>query len=126
MVGEHVGEALLRAALAQGVDGAGGLLAEVLRQEEAGKNDAQDDQKERDRGAEGAVADSAGEPVVGAPGDDGEDDGPEDAQKHGVEQQPAEDEDAERQKEEGDLLPDYFAAAVCHMVATSVRCWSRV
>jgi hypothetical protein len=103
-------------AVAEGVDCGEGLFTKLLREEEGGDDDGKDDCDECYCGAGGAIFDSGGEPVVGAPGDDGENDGPDDGGEEWAEDKSNEDEDADGEEEKGELPPWCFVAAVLHQV----------
>ncbi len=113
-VGDEVADFVLMGPVAEGVDGGKRLSAQFSRKEDGGNDECEDDHDERDGGAEGWVFDFGAEPVIGALGDDGEDDGSDDADEEGLEHESAEDEDAKGEEEEGDLLPVCFRAAVGH------------
>ena len=63
------------------------------------------------------MGDACGEPVVGALGDDGEDDGSDDGGEERLEDDGAEDQDAEGEEEERDLSPGWVFSAFLHAVA---------
>jgi hypothetical protein len=113
-IGNEAADPVLMGAVAEGVDGGECLFAEFLREEECGDDDREDDQNKGDCGAEGAVFDLRGQPVIGALGDDGEDDGTDDGGEEWLEEESAEGEDAEGDEEEGDLFPGDCLAAVLH------------
>jgi len=60
MIADVVGDEVLGVGIAEGDDGAESLLAELLREEEAGNDNGKDDEDEADNGAGGAVADVGG------------------------------------------------------------------
>jgi hypothetical protein len=101
---------------AESVDCRERLFTELLREEEGGNDDGECDENESERGAGGTVFYFVSEPVVGVPGDDGEDDGTDDGGEEGLEDENAEDKDAEGEEEEGDLLPGWRFAALLHEV----------
>jgi len=105
MVGDVVGDLLLVGVVAEDDDCGYGLLAELLREEEAGDDDSEDDEDEGHGGAGVRVADFGGEPVVRALGDYGEDDGSDDSGEEGLEDEGAENEDGDGEEVEGGLLP---------------------
>ena len=113
-VGDETGDFFLVGAVAEGVDGAERLLAELLGEEEGGDDEGEDDNDECDRGAEGAVFDLCGQPVVRALGDDGEDDGSDDGGEERLEEESAEEEDGEGDEEESDLLPGCCWLVILH------------
>ena len=104
-VGDEAGDFFLVGTSAEGVDGGEGLLADLLCEEKRGNDDGEGNKNERDRSAERATFDLCSEPVVRMPGDDSEDDGSGDGAQEGLENKSAENEDAEREQEESDLLP---------------------
>ena len=124
-IGDEVIDLLLMGSAAEGVDGAEGLFADFLREEEGGDDDREGDDDECDGGAEGAVFDLCGEPVVGALRDDGEDDCEDNRGEEGFENQSAEDDDGEGDEEEGDLLPWCYIAALLHSVVAPFLGWMR-
>jgi hypothetical protein len=126
MIGDVAGDLLLMGAVAEGVDGVESLFAKLLREEEGGDDDGEDDHNKCDGGAEGAVFDPCGQPVIGALGDDGEDDGEDDGGEERAEEESAEGEDAEGDEEEGDLLPGSWFAALLHAVVAPMVDWIRV
>jgi hypothetical protein len=113
-VGDETGDLFLMGAVAEGVDCVERLFAQLLGEEERGDDDGENDEDESDGGAEGAVCNSGGQPVIGALGDDREDDGRDDGGDEWLEEQSAEDEDAESEEEESDLLPGCSCAVIRH------------
>jgi hypothetical protein len=105
MVADVVGEQILGIWVAEGDDGAESVLAQLLREEEAGDDDGQDDEDKGDGGAESAVGYAGTEPVVGNFSDDGENDGSDDGGEEGLEDERAEDQNGDGEEEEGDLPP---------------------
>jgi hypothetical protein len=124
-VGDEVGDLFLMSAVTEGVDCIERLFAELLGEEECGDDNGEDDEDESNGGAERAVFNLGGHPVVRALGDDREDDGADDGGEEGVEEESAEDEDAEGEEEESDLLPGYSCAVIRHWLSLRLV-WMRL
>ena len=113
-VGDEAGDLVLVVSGAEGPDKGECLFADLLREEECRDDDRERDEDQGERGAEGRIFYFCREPVVGVPGDDGENNGSDDGGEEGLEEKTAEDQDADGYEEESDLLPWNFLAAILH------------
>lgn len=110
MASEEVVETFVVCVVAEDVDGVDSLLDNLLPEQDAGQDDRDDHDDEGNGGADVAVLDLCGEPVVGMLGCDGEDNGSDDGGEKRLEDKSAEKQGADGEEKEGDLAPGLVLA----------------